>query len=711
MSLTRVIALCAAALFVPLLFPLFTGQVFVVDDLGVFHLPLRHAYREALLAGDSVLWTPGLLSGFPAYAEGQVGMAHPLHLLLYRVLPLGAAFNLEILASYVALLAGARLLLARYGLSAEAAWFGALLSTFSGFTLLHLMHVNAVAVVAHGPWLLLASHVLLTSTRADARRVAVAGLAALLASQLLLGYPQYVWFMALAVAYQAVCLVWAGAAPRGLWWLGVSAVCGALMGGVQLLPTLDLLRDSVRSGTSLAFRLSGSLQPAHLSFLWAPNTARLSNLHELSVYDGAFAVVGLAWLAARWRHLRHRALVVALLVFAGVAVVLALGPSGGVYPWLARLPGLSGFRTPARHTVLLHLALAGLAAVAFDDLVAVTRAQRAWPWRRLVWLVAPAAASVATMLVGALMASRQSHDPDSRWLSVVAHDSLRANLLHAWPWTCFMLGVTGLVVLAARGRRWALPALLVTIALDQGLWGYTYVYGVSGEEGVTTVARLREQGRVPPEVETGEALFDPRKAGNLAVLRGLRQSAGYVGLAPARVLDPADPATQRVGGVTWRVDGETWVPVTGAMPRARLVTEARPSARMRFDLQTLDVAQVALVDTDVGTLNGPPGQARLITDRPGHLVVENETAGRQLLIVTERFGRGWVATEDGAPRPPVRVYGDYLGCVVSPGRHRIELSYRPDSVRAGLMVSGAGIVATLMSVWLVGRRRETKPTR
>ncbi len=709
MTLHRVIALCVAALVVPLLYPLLTGQVFVVDDLGVFHLPLRHAYREALLAGDSVLWTPGLLSGFPAYAEGQVGMAHPLHLLLYRVLPLGVAVNLEILASYVALLAGVRLLLARYGLSAEAAWFGALLATFSGFMLLHLMHVNAIAVVAHGPWLLLASHILLTSSRAGARRVAVASMAALLASQLLLGYPQYVWFMALAVGYQAVCVVWAGASPRGLWWLGVAAGCGALMGGVQLLPTLDLLRDSVRSGTSLAFRLSGSLQPAHLSFLWGPNTARLSNLHELSVYDGAFAVVGLAWLAARWRQLKHRGLVVALLVFASAAVVLALGPSGGVYPWLARLPVLGGFRTPARHTVLLHLALAGLAAVAFDDLVAVSRAPRQWLERRLVWLVAPAAASVATMLVGALMASRLSHDPASKWMSLIAHDSLRANLLHAWPWTCLMLGVTGLVVLAARGQRWALPALVMAVALDQGLWGYTYIYGLSGE-GVTTVARLREQSRVPPEVETGEALFDPRKAGNLALLRGLRQSAGYVGLAPARVLDPADPATQRVGGVTWRVDGETWVPVTGAMPRARLVTEARQSARVRADIQTLDVAQVALVDSDVGMLDGPSGQARLISDRPGHLVVETEAAGRQLLVVTERVGRGWVATEDGAPRSVVRVYGDYLGCVVSPGRHRVELRYRPDSVRAGLMVSGAGIVATLIAVWLVGRRREAMPT-
>ena len=43
--------------------------------------------------------------------------------------------------------------------------FGALLFTFSSFNLLHFVHPNAVAVVAHIPWLLWAIDVVLTDSQ------------------------------------------------------------------------------------------------------------------------------------------------------------------------------------------------------------------------------------------------------------------------------------------------------------------------------------------------------------------------------------------------------------------------------------------------------------------------------------------------------------------------------------------------------------------
>ena len=67
----------------------------------------------------------------------------------------------------------------------------------------------------------------------------------------------------------------------------------------------------------------------------------------------------------------------ALLILAGISLLLALGPVGGIYPWLARLPGLSSFRAPARHLVLFHLALSGIAAVAFEDAPVLTYVQPA----------------------------------------------------------------------------------------------------------------------------------------------------------------------------------------------------------------------------------------------------------------------------------------------------------------------------------------------
>ena len=107
----RVIAACSAALFLPLLLPLLIGRVFTRDDLAALHLPFRFLYQEALRRGESFWWTPAYHSGFYLHGEGEAGMSHPLHLLLYRLLPLGVAFNLEIVSTYAALLAGSGLLL------------------------------------------------------------------------------------------------------------------------------------------------------------------------------------------------------------------------------------------------------------------------------------------------------------------------------------------------------------------------------------------------------------------------------------------------------------------------------------------------------------------------------------------------------------------------------------------------------------------------
>ena len=82
------VPLCAAlVLLCGLSLPLLSGQILLRDDLALFHLPLRHLYAQALARGQSFLWVPEIYAGFYLHGEGQLGMLHPLHLVLYRMLP------------------------------------------------------------------------------------------------------------------------------------------------------------------------------------------------------------------------------------------------------------------------------------------------------------------------------------------------------------------------------------------------------------------------------------------------------------------------------------------------------------------------------------------------------------------------------------------------------------------------------------------------
>jgi hypothetical protein len=148
------------------------------------------------------------------------------------------------------------------------------------------------------------------------------------------------------------------------------------------------------------------------------------------------------------------------------------------------------------------------------------------------------------------------------------------------------------------------------------------------------------------------------------------------------------------------------------MPRARLVSTAQPSADIRADVRRIDVARVALVDAAVQGLSSEgggedAGSARVLEDGPGSIVVETVSGGPRLLVLTERFHRGWRATEDGVARETIRVYGDFLGCPVGPGRHRVALTFAPASAAYGLYASVAGLVLTAMATMLIWPR----PTR
>jgi hypothetical protein len=702
-SYTTLVTLCCLALFVPLVFPLLTGRVFTKDDLAAWHIPFRYVYWTALHRGDSFAWTRAVLSGMYLQGEGEVGMLHPLHLILYGFLRLGAAVNLEIVSTYVAFLTGTALLFARLGLTREAAGFGALLFAFSGFTIFNLPHLNHLAALSHMPWLLWTTHVLLTSADGRRRVAAFAGLVLTAASQWLVGNPQYVWISYLALGFLTVCLLLDGAPFARLTLLAMALGLGAAIGAAQLLPTLDYAGASIRTLWAADQALSYSLSPLNLVQLWSPFAFHLrivaprsesQMVHEFVVYNGAFCTVALAWIAVRFRQLPQRRTAAALLVLGALGLLLAFGRYGP-YAWIAGWPGFRNFRAPARHVVLFQLALSGLAAVAFDDLLALLRRGETLDWRRARLLLTPAAASIVVTAIAVALAP-------TAWAA--AHDLPFSSALRAAPAAVPVVGMAVLFTLAARGVTWAVPVAIVCAAADLGVWGYAYAYRWGP---LRSVAALAAEAHVPPSARAGDLIVPMTGDGpvDLPLLRDLRLTTGYNGVEPASRLDWQSPLTARLAGAQWEPAGAQWVAVTDSMPRARLVTSSRVTADPAADIGAIDVRTQALVDRPIAPLSGIRGVVRVVADRPGAIEVETQSVGRQLLVVTDRFHPGWRATEDGSARETIAVDGDFLGCVVEAGAHRVTLTFQPVSLRLGLWTTAAGVALTGVVTVLLWPRR------
>ena len=517
-----------------------------------------------------------MFSGFFLFGESQLGMAHPWHLLLYRFLPLDAAFNLELIGSYVVMFAGVVLLLKHVGFSRESRWFGAMVFTFSGYNLFHVVHVNLIAAVAHIPWLMLAAYLLATAEDRKSRARAAIALSLIFASQILAGHLQQTWLGLVAVGGMCLYLLWKRGSGRDGTHRG--RVDDRRAGGRRSTTAARRRGPVVRPHRLVTRRVALflSLAPVDIVQLWAPATfegrpsiERLG-IHEFIVYNGAFCTAALAWIGLRRRALQRSRLAGALLVFAAIGLLLAVGKYTGLYPSLLAVPGLRWFRAPSRYLILYHLSISVLAVIVFEDLVALLRRGERIPVRRLWPLAMPSVLGIATAIAASTL--------------VVWRGFRFSGLGITAPWAPGVPGRLLLFAATARGMRWALPMLVVVVAVDQGYFGFQYVYG-DPNQPIRTIDALAARAPAPANAQPGDLLESYQGYGleNAPILRGFRVWPGYVGLTPALALDAEshDMVTQRIAGAKWRL---TRFPVVEAIPdtaaRARLLSKVKVSSNI-----------------------------------------------------------------------------------------------------------------------------------
>jgi hypothetical protein len=426
------------------------GHVLGGYDAFVYFYPLRSYIAETVGRGHLPLWNPYLFAGSPYLANTQTAVFYP-GTWLFAILDVPRAYALNFLAHLwiggMALYAFARVTL---GSGRVGAVIGGAAFAFSGFMNGQAGHINQFSVAA----LLPAVCVLLDLSLRTARVWPCLGLVTGLTLQILAGHPQQVYMTGVALGVLLIWRVGLGDGSVRLSWTGrlrllvrggaILGLAAALAGGisaVQLLPTLELSRLSIRGGgltyqqavfDALPWEL---LLPAILPGYWAhlPTT-------EFFGHSGT-VVFALAWLGLLAGAGRP-----ALLggVYVALGLVLAVGDDTSVFPFLFDwAPGFSSFRVPARWLLVSTFGVAIL-AVTGTDLVARWAAGRRHQdgfaaarsvavgmgiWRGvLVGLVMPVA-------LASLVAWGQ---PQSRWLLLVWGSLVGSTLLAAviallWP--------------------------------------------------------------------------------------------------------------------------------------------------------------------------------------------------------------------------------------------------------------------------------------
>ena len=532
------------------------------------------------------------------------------------------------------------------------------------------------------------------------------GIAALTASEFLLGAPQVEWFsLLMETAFALFYLVSRGAGWR-LWAaLAAAKVLGLCLSAVQLAATYDFLSASNRAVAERGFQYLGSLPPLTFLGVLAPYLGRGETPGWDGKYFGAFPLLLVLWWltgfragpaeAGRGPISAGRLSVFALLV-AGLTIWLSTGVYGKLYCLQTYLPVIGKLRCPDRYLWLTELCLSIVSACAFARLVAAVRGGQRLPWRHLAlpWLAVAAAVGVAV------------------WLKLQGVHGIRHSFQASLRSGPILFTAAGLALtLAHRGRRVGLFALVLVGVVDLGLFSMgnrdtREIWQPWRCFALDKLAAVFPVNPAPPPARLWSIL------NNQAVLAGHHLVSGYGGMYPRQQLDYDHVKSLRVASVEFYHDFQWdqppknppglgsadrcgWRRVPDPLPRARLLTALVVSADAREMVKQIDVDRQAVVERPLPVTLSQPGTARITADRPGAIVIQTDAPAAQLLSVSESYNAGCGATVGERSVPVQRVNGDYLGLVVPAGRQQVRLVFDPACLRAGKAVSLSSLILWL----------------
>jgi hypothetical protein len=657
--------------------PIVTGKQFVASDLGNYYLPYRQFFSNSLKTGVPPYWCPNIVSGIFMHGEGHMGMMHPVQRVLYRYLPLRAAIPMEMLLWFGVLYSGAYLLFRKWGSSGLAASAGAFVVTFGGHALLWIIAPNALAVLSHVPWLLLAIHGMVQGT--SGYRVAGWCMAAALlaASQLLLGFPQHVLDSILIEGGYLLCIAAPGQLLSRAALLISTKVAAGLIGAAQLLPTWAELQRSPRAAPTLAMLSVGSVHPYNLLQWMNPFVLKNRhfgdlNLHEFGIYCGVGTVLLFLWLCMSPLKSdldgRLRGLFIALAL---VGIFLSLGEYNLVFPLYARLPVIGLFRCPGRYFFITSFAAAGAVAMSVDPFVSgapLSRHVRRW--------LRTLAVGVASLALAVSVAALISGSPFDGMFSTAPKVFVGCAIA--------VLGCS-LFWVAVEGGTVARTVFLAFVLADVGFYYLTHVLQLPTARNPTASLTL------PPVPPPGPVYADPVDNRNLLMLDGYRLVDGYVALVQNSALGYESPVFRLLAGSKANEGPSGWELVPHPFDRVRLLSSVFVSADPARDADRVNLATTALALAPVAVDSGATGRAVVQEDSPGRVRIQTEGSGALLAALTERFDPGWTSRVDGEQVSVLRVNGDFLGVTVPTGHHMIELAFDPWELRWGIRVSLLGL--------------------
>ncbi|HXA80009.1 MAG TPA: hypothetical protein VNV14_01965 [Opitutaceae bacterium] len=632
-------------------------------DYQTTHQFYKFYLRASIRAGDWPLWNPFVALGRPFLADPEAAVFYPPNWIFILLPELSALFVFLVFHFWLAGFFFLRLA-RRWTVPRSMAIGWAFAYMLSGPVMGRLQGGQLDYFCGLAYWPLLFYLVERWREKPSLRGWVALVLAA--SGSFLCGHPQCFWLTAVALGFYLVGAhlgsPWRENARHGLLCLG--ALVGAyafalLLCAVQLLPIIELIRESNRTVPSIQFSASGSMDPRFLTSLYffQPDVLWEVNL-SIGLVCTAVGLLGLG----QWRDARVRG----LFLMGAIGFVLALGQGTPLFAAIFHvLPGMGSFRLAARFALFLPwaLLLAGLIAWA--------------KWKPPHWTRTKAAASGALLIllgVESLVAAAQMWASYTRFLVDKPRDAEVVNVLH------------GKNLYPANGVP---PRLFVPNSLIHTNGGMEFGFSSVGSYSALTSARVWNYlylgaGMQVPSFQVSYLSKYIYRAGPFP-FPGMNIAVGGVYGSSELFLNP-HPGERAYLVHAWK-----------QMPDWK-------SALQQMVQNHSDPTMVALLEAPA---EGPsptasdPSSDEAVIDAFHRNSIELHvySSAPALLVVAEAWYPGWRATVNGVPAEVLPANVWMRAVCVPAGESRVELHYVEPSLARGAVISLCALLVLVAIGW------------
>ncbi|MBN1653915.1 MAG: YfhO family protein [Deltaproteobacteria bacterium] len=382
------------------------------------------------------------------------------------------------------------------------------------------------------------------------------------------------------------------------------------------------------------------------------------------------------------------------LVLILISTWLATGLYGGLYDLHRLIPIVANLRAPARYLVLTQFGICLIAAIAFGDLVKKANKRRTSQWQEVLpWII-----TLLSILSAVFFANTASITPVSD----------KEAFFYPAP-LFFFFAAIGLS-LAIRGRKTGLFILVIIAFIDIGYYNFGLPVVRHTIFEARPYAQWKNKVEEPPYRGSGRVFYRDAME-DLLYLLDYSLINGYTGgMTPKKLLDYDDLDVLRIADVEWVFRGKSrpvgsrpggrahtdWIHVPNRLPKVRFATRTRVSHNPSRDIKKIDIKNTALVTRFTELKDGELGEAVVVGNKHGEIAIDAKTSSRQMLVLSESYHPEWQVFVDGKKDILYRVNGDFMGCILEKGKHKVNFIFIPYALTYGLPISIFGTSTTLL---------------